>query len=135
MWLSFTLPYKQCLDKFRHVRTSFELLPKCSHPIHAQGDLSIEISAGAMEPVARGEAACKQGLGVIIPVLVCVLHADGVDDALADLDGETRRHHVGIQGRGVKLGGVEGRSRGEGCGDGDLAFVWARARTQLSLRF
>ena len=41
-----------------------------------------------MEPVARGEAACKQGLGVILPVFVCVLHPNGIDDALADLDGE-----------------------------------------------
>ena len=85
MGLSFVLPYSQRLDKIGHDWTSLKLFPECSHPIHVQVNLGIEISAGAMEPVARGEAACKQGLGVVISVYVRVLRPDGVDDALADL--------------------------------------------------
>ena len=96
VWLSFTLPYPQRLDKIVHVWTLFKSFPKHSHLIHVEIDAGIQISAGAMEPVARGEAACKQGLGVILPVFVCVLRPDGVDDAFADLDRETRIHHAGI---------------------------------------
>ena len=96
MRLSFALPYSQCLDKTGHDWTSLKLFPECSHPIHVQVNLGIEISAGAMEPVARGEAACKQGLGVIPPVFLCVFHPEGVDHASADLDRETRMGHAGI---------------------------------------
>ena len=96
MGLSFMLSYGQCPDKIGHDWTSLKLFPECSHLIHVQVNLGIEISAGAMEPVARGEAACKQGLGVVFPVFIRVLRPDGVDDALADLDGETRGHPVVI---------------------------------------
>ena len=101
MGLSSVLPYSQRLDKIGHDWTSLKLFPECSHLIHAQVNLGMKVSAGAMEPVARGEAACKQGLGVIPPVFVCVLHADGVDDALADLDRKTRMRDAGILRREV----------------------------------
>ena len=63
-----------------------------------------------MEPVARGEAACKQGLGVILPVFVCVLRPDGVDDAFAELDWE-----AGFLARGI-MDVVCGRVGYCGCG-------------------
>ena len=96
MGLSFVLPYSQRLDKIGHDWTSLKLFPECSHLIHVQVNLGIEIPAGAMEPVTTGETARKQGLSIVIPIFVHVLHADGIDDALADLDRKTRMDHAGI---------------------------------------